>query len=143
MTHEHPPEASTAETSPAALQNLTTTARMEGHSLARLMKPRDPSALPEHMADALRASLEIDADCETLLAMQTQVLHALFHRLLDKGVGAINIHGQYIANYTDSEYIALALTAQKQCRAAADALSKIRTRKAFCPPPSKNDEQTR
>ena len=112
-----PPPALSA---PAPVPNIPAAALAKiGEIFARDLTAAD-------MAEALRAALELDADGESLLFTQSQVLDGLFHRLVNQALGSKNFRNEEFPEHLNLDRLALALRTQKQCRAALHTLNTVR-----------------
>ncbi|MBL4589524.1 MAG: hypothetical protein JKY11_05535 [Alphaproteobacteria bacterium] len=122
----------TTAIAPSKIARADITAASLNRLTVPIAKERNQTVTIADMCTMLETALHDDAEGKQLLFDQAQTLNAIFHRLLEKGIGGKSLEGTPMPEYVTDGYILLALKAQRQCAMTIDALSKIKTREAFC-----------
>ena len=121
MTHDtdnHPVLIPPAPANPLAPDTLAT------QSAYKIAAPMNEQITPALLRDALQDSLDHDPCNADTLHYHTQLLNLMFHRFLDKGLGQARWGGEKVPESINTEYMSLALRAQRQCRVTIAELKR-------------------
>ena len=94
-------------------------------TMSHIMSPVSDAYTQDMMQDAFAHAQENHDDGREVLFQQTHIMHYLFNRLLEKGIGGESYNGKPLPQKINENFMMLALRTQHQCRQTIDSIRHI------------------